>query len=118
MMGVDILNHANSMQQAPHGVRHTCAEKPPCLNTSHEAMPMPVYRALHTGANTAFGGIHDGFFSFEYLKHICLILRGHGRDSVHSNGHEALRTCTCGVTHNAPIPDRRFSQHGQSKAYA
>lgn len=79
-MGVAILNHATLMQQASHGVMHTCAEKPPCLNTSHEATPMPVYRAVHTGPNTAFGGFHDGFFSFVYLKHRCLHLKGHGEE--------------------------------------
>lgn len=47
---------------------HTCADKPPCLNTSHEATPMAVYSALHTGPNTALGGVQDGFFSFVYLQ--------------------------------------------------
>lgn len=79
---------------------------------------MPVYRAVHTGPNTAFGGFHDGFFSFVYLNHSCLNLKGYGQEWQCGFSLACDVLGMCGAKRNAPSLDRRFSQEAQCNPYA
>lgn len=40
----------------------------------NKEMPMSVYNAVHTGANTKFGGLNDGLFSATYQSESPLLV--------------------------------------------
>src|SRR4030042_1816445 len=44
----------------------TCRFSNPLHHTRNAAMPISIYRTVHTGANTQFGGLKAGFSSVAY----------------------------------------------------
>lgn len=81
--------------QRKHPLIGTCCEG----LTSHEATPIAVYRALHTGPNTQFGGFQLGFFNVctGAVPHLVLQLQSRNSVKTHSMLRQSSDKGNCAI---------------------
>lgn len=79
-----------------------------------------MYKALQTGPNAAFGGVHEGFFNLVYLYHSMRLCQGAGEeDSVTSTRRTQVhRLLLHDTQRGAPIFDSRDSKNSKRSSHA